>query len=154
MTNHGTRTLSAANVWVPLLFDTNYLSPFVNPNPGGASYDTIEIVTPGLYEIYYDVTISKDGTAADGWGNTRLLQNGAEIVGSFAQVYVPAIANACQQVTRKVIAECAANDIIKIEFGGDSTSIRVACNLGSHGPSPTTATNATFMVRHLGATSK
>ncbi len=146
-----TRTPAAPDTWEALLLEDPMLSPYVNPNPGGGATDSIAIITAGLYELRYEATWAT-ASAAAGWGAIRLRRNGTEIPGSFSDCYVPAVSGAGGQCSRAVIVECAAGDTLTIQFNASTTQLRIAGRLGGNGAAPTSATGATWTVRHLGAT--
>ncbi len=147
-----TRTPSAPNAWEPLLLEDAMLSPYLNINPGGAATDSIEIIIPGLYLHTYQVPWAT-ASAVAGWAGVRLLNEGVEIPGSFNDCYVPAVSGAVANCTRSIIVEHAAGDTAQIQYNASSTQLRVAGRLGGNGAAPTSATGATWTVRHLGATS-
>lgn len=146
------RTIAAINTWEALFLEDAMLSPYLNPNPGGASSDTIQVITPGLYQLAYQVTWAT-ATAVAGFGGVRLRKGGVEIPGSFSDCYVPAVSGASAQCARTVIVECAANDLLTIQMNATDTQLRVGGRLSGLGAAPTSATGASWTVRHLGATS-
>ena len=144
------RTVAAANIWYGLLLEQAMPSPYVNPNPGGAASDTVQILTPGVYVLDLRATFAT--AAAAGWGNIRLLKNGVEIPGGFGEAYVPAIAGASNTAHALATVEFAGGDTLKMEFGASHTDLRVSGRYGGNGPAPTSSTSARLTIRHLGAT--
>lgn len=153
MYNNDARTPSVASTWETLLFGGQFSSPFVIPNPGGASYGDIQIVKPGLYEISYSVTFWASAATA-GHGSTRLMLDPTgtptEIQGSYGDVYIPAVAGATGTISRKMIVELDAGDVIRFQYGSTDTSVRVS--VGTSGLTPTNTTNANITIRALGFT--
>lgn len=151
MYNSTTRFNSVTNTWESLLFSSSFKSPYVSPNPAAISPAVINIITSGLYEIEYSVTWGT-ATAVAGYGNTRVINGSTEINGSFATTYLPATSGIFSTVSRKFIAELAANDNLTFQFGASTNQMQVTANTAS-GPTPTNATNATWTIRYIGATS-
>ena len=146
MYNSTTRSVSSINTWTSLVFDTNFSSPYVAPNPGGTQPSQIQILTEGIYEVEYSLNWSPV-TAVAGYGNARILKNGTEVPGSFTTTYLPATINSFQNVKVKFLVQCAANDILQMQFGTSSTQIQVTSS-GGGGPAPTSNTNASWIVKH------
>lgn len=146
MYNSTTRFVSSINTWTSLVFDTNFSSPYVAPNPGGTQPSQIQILTEGIYEVEYSLNWSPV-TAVAGYGNARILKNGTEVPGSFTTTYLPATINFFQNVKVKFLVQCAANDILQMQFGTSSTQIQVTSS-GGGGPAPTSNTNASWIVKH------
>ena len=146
MYNSTTRSVGSINTWTSLVFDTNFSSPYVAPNPGGTQPSQIQILTEGIYEVEYSLNWSPV-TAVAGYGNARVLKNSTEIPGSFTTTYLPATTNSFQNVKVKFLVQCAANDILQMQFGTSSTQIQVTSS-GGGGPAPTSNTNASWIVKH------
>lgn len=150
--NASTRINSVINTWESLLCDSLFSSPYISPNPGGVAAQRIQVNVAGIYKVRYSATWST-ATASAGWGNNRILKNGTEVPGSFAQCYVPAIAGASVQNFREFIVSCAVGDTLDIQYGTNNLQVRVAGNLGGNGPAPTAATCVSFIAEHARALS-
>ena len=144
MYNSSARTVSGANAWTTCLFDSNFEAYGVSITP----YDTLGILTKGVYEIEWTATF-KETTASSQQVAGRLINGATEIPGSYASSTLAA--NGSVTVTQKVIAALNLNDAIKFQFSSNSASGRIESIVVA---TPTNQTNATFTIRYLGIQQK
>ena len=142
--NSDARTVTGANTWTTCLFNSNF-------DAYGVSYtafDTLGILTKGIYEIEWSATF-KENTAAIQNVAGRLINGVTEVPGSYAASALAA--NGTVTITRKVIVALNLSDALKFQFSSNSASGRIESVAVA---TPTNQTNATFTVKYLGIQQK
>jgi len=140
MYNNDTRTVSGANTFTTCLFNSNF-------EAYGSSitlFDTLNILTKGVYEIEWSATFREITASAQSVAG-RLINGATEISGSYASSTLDA--SGTVTITRKVIAALDLNDAIKFQFSSNSASGLIESVAVA---TPTNQTNATLIVKYLG----
>lgn len=127
------QTVSVANSFQDVTFNTN--SQLLNwAHSSGTA--TFTCNKTGVYEITY--TIASEKTSGSGLisGSLRLVKNGTEIPGS-QQVIEYATNNQTMVQSKTLIATFTQGDVLKLQYGGSSTTCRLIAGdgIGSVRPS-------------------
>jgi hypothetical protein len=144
MYNSDARTVSGANTWTTCLFSNNFEAYGASITP----YDTLGILTKGVYEVEWSATF-KETTAATQTVAGRLINGATEIPGSYAASALAA--SGTVTITRRVIFALDRSDTLKFQFSSSSASGRIESVAVA---TPTNQTNATFTLKYLGTQQK
>ena len=142
---------SAANTFEDILLSTYPEAFYINFNPGGAASDEAVIVTPGVYDIEFFGNI-RNATTATQFYAMRLTKNGAEIPGSYVSGSLTnTVANeGIEAVSKRVMVNLVANDVIVVQFASSSTSCVLDTNTLSSIPAAGTTSSCGITLRHTG----
>lgn len=141
MYNSDARVVSGANTWTTALFNGNFAAYGASITPS----DTLGILSTGVYEVEWSATFLELTAAAQNVAG-RIIKGATEVPGTYASSVLAA--NGTVTLSQKAIVSLDIGDTIKFQFSSNSASGRLQSVVVA---TPTNQTNATLIVKYLGA---
>jgi hypothetical protein len=141
MYNSDARVVSGANTWTTALFNSNFAAYGASITPS----DTLGILSTGVYEVEWTATFLELTAAAQNVAG-RIIKGATEVPGTYASSVLAA--SGTVTLSQKAIVSLDIGDTIKFQFSSNSASGRLQSVVVA---TPTNQTNATLIIKYLGA---
>lgn len=128
------------------IFGTTF---WVDPNPGAVAPSQVRVLSEGLYEIDYFLSV-RNATSTAQWFCARVTANGAEIEGTYLSggMENAAINRGITSASRRVLAYLAEDTILTIQYAASHADVILDTNTFSSIPGGVTNSCVGITVRH------